>query len=326
MTMEILDGRRDFSGGYKVDVSRGERVGRVSSEWFSRPADERFLSLSELFASVRGRAERSRTRTVESAAIRVEATRDNTDRLALMLPGSETPVAPTHWSFGQLAALVGAPAAYLRQLPAPLAGINLQYGLTAHRAEQIKTLEVDDGRVELRAVTGPDYGRIYDHELVEAVQRIAGDGVGDTRWKVPGVLDWSTGVYNPRVDVTRDTTTLYASDRDVFLFLVDDLNPIEAGRLPDGSPDLYFRGFYCWNSEVGREDARHGELLSPRRLPKPKLVGRRGLPGDHDPALEIRRLALCHGGDAGADAVRKLQPRAIRQQHQGGASADRGPH
>ena len=250
-SMEILSDRRDFSGGYKVDVSRGERVGLVSSEWFLRPADERFLSLSELFASVRGRAERSRTRTVESAAIRVEATRENPDRLALMLPGSAEPVAPTHWSFGQLAALVGAPAAYLRQLPAPLAGINLQHGLTSHRAEQIKTLEADHGRVELRAVTGPDYGRIYDHELVEAVQRIAGDGVGDTRWKVPGVLDWSTGVYNPRVDVTRDTTTLYASDRDVFLFLVDDLNPIEAGRLPDGSPDYYFRGFFCWNSEVG---------------------------------------------------------------------------
>ena len=83
------------------------------------------------------------------------------------------------------------------------------------------------------------------------MQRIAGNGTGDTRWKVPGVLDWSTGIYNPRVDITKDTTTLYASDRDVFLFLVDDLNPIEAGRLPDGSPDLYFRGFYCWNSEVG---------------------------------------------------------------------------
>ena len=51
--------------------------------------------------------------------------------------------------------------------------------------------------------------------------------------------------------MTKETTTLYASDRDVFLFLVDDTNPIEAGRLPDGSPDLYFRGFYCWNSEVG---------------------------------------------------------------------------
>lgn len=32
-----------------------------------------------------------------------------------------------------------------------------------------------DGRAELRAVTGPDYGRIYDHELVEAVQRIYGN-------------------------------------------------------------------------------------------------------------------------------------------------------
>ena len=55
----------------------------------------------------------------------------------------------------------------------------------------------------------------------------------------------------PMVDVTKDKTTLYASDRDVFLFLVDDMNPIEAGTLPDGSPDLFFRGFYCWNSEVG---------------------------------------------------------------------------
>ena len=251
MNMQVLDARRDTSGGYKVDVSRGEQVGRVSSEWFSRPADERYLSLTELGRAVGDRAERSRTRVVESALVHVEANRNDPERLALILPGTDTPIAPTHWSFGQLASLVGAPAAYLRQLPAALAGINLQYGLTSNRAEQIKTLETDNGRVELRAITGPDYGRIFDAELVEAVQRIAGNGTGDTRWKVPGVLDWSTGIYNPRVDITKDTTTLYASDRDVFLFLVDDLNPIEAGRLPDGSPDLYFRGFYCWNSEVG---------------------------------------------------------------------------
>lgn len=126
----------------------------------------------------------------------------------------------------------------------------MQYGLTNHRAEQIKGLETGDGRTELRAVIGPDYARIYDHELVSAVQHIAGDGTGDTRWKVPGVLDWSTGIYNPREYVTEETTTLHASHRDVFLCLVDDLNPIKAGILPDGSPDLYFRGFYCWNSEV----------------------------------------------------------------------------
>ncbi|MCC8978993.1 DUF932 domain-containing protein [Bradyrhizobium acaciae] len=251
MNTQMVDAGRIASGGYRVDVSRGERVGRVSSEWFSRPADERYLSLDALARTVHDRANRSRTRVVESALIHVDASRADPERLALMLPGSDTPVAPTHWSFGQLASQVGAPAAYLRQLPASLAAINLQYGLNANRVEQIKTLETEDSRVELRAVTGPDYGRIYDHELVEAVQRIAGNGTGDTRWKVPGVLDWSSGIYDPCVDISKATTTLYASDRDVFLFLVDDLNPIEAGRLRDGSPDLYFRGFYCWNSEVG---------------------------------------------------------------------------
>ena len=239
------------TGAYKVDISRGERIGRVSSEWFSRPDDERYLSLSALHEAVRARSERATARTVETRALRVEAARDNAERLALTVPGRDAPVAPTHWSFGQLCGLVGAPSTYMRQLPAPLAGINLQHGLLSHRAELVKTLEADDGRVELRAVTGPDYGRIWDHELVEAVMRIAGDGVGDTRWKVPGLLDWSTMTHNPLVEVTKDTTTLYASDRDVFLFLVDDTHPIEAGRLPNGDPDLYFRGFYCWNSEVG---------------------------------------------------------------------------
>lgn len=245
------DKSRPVSASYKVDISRGQRIGRVSSEWFSRPDDERFLSLSSLHAAVKSRAERATARTVETRDVKVEASRDDAERLTLLVPGRDEPLMPTHWSFGQLCSLVGAPAGYLRQLPASLAGINMQHGLLSHRAELMKTLETDDGRIELRAVTGPDYGRIWDHELVAAVMKIAGDGTGDTRWKVPGLLDWSTMTHNPFVEVTKDTTTLYASDRDVFLFLVDDAHPIEAGRLPNGDPDLFFRGFYAWNSEVG---------------------------------------------------------------------------
>ncbi len=147
------------TGAYKVDISRGERIGRVSSEWFSRPDDERYLSLTDLHAAVRGRAERATARTVETKALRVEASRDDAERLTLVVPGRDAPAAPTHWSYGQLCSLVGAPSTYMRQLPAPLAGINLQHGLLSHRA-----------------VTGPDYGRIWDHELVEAVMRIAGMG------------------------------------------------------------------------------------------------------------------------------------------------------
>lgn len=249
--MNMINVERPIAGAYRVDISRGRNVGRVSSEWFSRPDDERFLSLDALHARVRSRAERATTCVVESRAIRVAARSDEPERLTLHIPDRDEPVAPTNWSFGQLCSLVSAPASYLRTLPAALAGINLQHGLIAHRGEQVKLLETGDGRAELRAVTGPDYGRIWDHELVAAVMKIAGNGTGDTRWKVPGILDWGTMHYNPHVDVSRDTTTLYASDRDVFLFLVDDTHPIEAGKLPNGDPDLYFRGFYCWNSEVG---------------------------------------------------------------------------
>ncbi len=42
----------ETSPGFKIDISRSQRVGRVSSEWFSRPDDERYLSLSELYGAV----------------------------------------------------------------------------------------------------------------------------------------------------------------------------------------------------------------------------------------------------------------------------------
>ncbi len=124
--ISTLAERDDFgappvSAGYKVDISRGERIGRVSSEWFSRPDDERYLSLSALYAAVRARADRATARTVELRTLRVEASREDAERLALIVPGRGEPTAPTHWSFGQMCSLVGAPAGYMRQLPAPLA-------------------------------------------------------------------------------------------------------------------------------------------------------------------------------------------------------------
>jgi hypothetical protein len=60
------------------------------------------------------------------------------------------------------------------------------------------------------------------------------------------------GTYDPHASTG---STLFASDRDMFGFLCDDLNPIEIGKLPNGEPDLVFRGFYWWNSEVGSKTA-----------------------------------------------------------------------
>ncbi|OZA72537.1 MAG: DUF932 domain-containing protein, partial [Caulobacter sp. 39-67-4] len=101
----LTPSQQPVSSGFHVDVSRGERIGRVSSEWFSRPDDERYLNLTELYDTVRGRAERAQARTVESRAVRVEASRDDAERLSLIVPGRDEPISPTHWSFGQLCSL-----------------------------------------------------------------------------------------------------------------------------------------------------------------------------------------------------------------------------
>lgn len=74
---------------------------------------------------MRGRAERAQARTVESRTIGAKASCENSERLALTVPGRDEPVAPTYWSFGQLCTLVGAPTFYLRQLLAGLSAINL---------------------------------------------------------------------------------------------------------------------------------------------------------------------------------------------------------
>jgi len=88
--MNVVEAARDQYCGYKLDVNRSERIGRVSSEWFSRPAHEWYPSLSELFAAVRGCAERRRPWHTESVAIRMEVSRDDAERLAL---GAHDPLA-----------------------------------------------------------------------------------------------------------------------------------------------------------------------------------------------------------------------------------------
>lgn len=250
-----LTENKPASSAFKVgNVMAGESRTDLSRQWIARPADERFLSLDDLYASVKARTDatfedRIETRGVEFIAPEARSIEDTHKMTVGLSNGRE--VAPTHWSFGQLAQLAGAPAGYLRKLPSQIAADALSYGMRYNRAVETIKLYGRDG-LDLRAATGPDYGRIFDYEVVRAVQQIAGNGTGDTRWKVPGVMDWRTMVYDPDHPITMDTTTLFASDRDVFIFLVDDRNPISVGKLPNGDDDLVFRGFYVTNSEVGR--------------------------------------------------------------------------
>jgi hypothetical protein len=209
----------------------------ASKQWHSRPDDERYLSLADLKAAVLNRKHESWTATPSTASMQVIPSEGGL-AIEVMDPtaGCRRPLIPTNWAFTQLSQYAQAPAAYLRKLPPELAAINLQWGLErSPLRDESLVLARSNGTHELRAMTSTSYGRIWDHQVVEAVEKVN----QDNRWQIPAAT------YD-RKDPKR-ATTLYASDRDVFLFLVDPANPIE---VPGEEAPLY-RGFYTWNSEVG---------------------------------------------------------------------------
>lgn len=198
------------TGAFKVDAFKGTNKSTVSRQWAMRPDDQRFLSLNELRAAVEARSMPCKATVVETRDLRVIADKTDPNSLTIGGIGDEAPYNVTHWTFGQIAQRAQAPAGYLRKLPAVLAAMNMQYGLSTQANELVQAYRnPTTGEAELRAVTGPEYGRIYDHELVAAVQKFAGNGTGDTNWKVPGMLQ-GFAKYNPFVDITKDTTTLFA--------------------------------------------------------------------------------------------------------------------
>lgn len=220
---------------------------QASKQWSTRPADQRFTSLPQMLSFMQDTRRRSAAKVVSSRAITVAPIENSVNGIVIAGPNG-APVVPTHWSFSQLAQRAGAPAGYLRDLPAPFVADCLNYGLKHSRnVEELGVLLArgnDSSVPELRAVTGPNYGRIWNMTIVDALMKRFGDGVtGD--FKVPGE-------FSKDVPVTKENTTLYASDRDMFVFLADEKHRIEIPGRRDGLTGSLARGFFVWNSEVGK--------------------------------------------------------------------------
>jgi len=226
---------------------------QANRQWSSRPADERFTSLDAMLHHFRALRAASRSAVVSSRSVAAVPDADNAGLTIAGKAGVE--YSPTHWSFGQLATLAGAPAGYLRTLPSPLAADLLNWGL--HKARDVEDvgllLQAPEGSRTLAAATGPNYGRVWNADVVGALVNRFGDGVtGD--FKVPGE-------FGHDVTVTRANTTLFAGDRDMFVFLADEKNRIELPNRRDGQTGTLARGFFVWNSEVGSQTLGIGTFL-----------------------------------------------------------------
>lgn len=219
---------------------------RASNQWASRPDDQRFTSLDDLLAFSKAQRERSRSLAVSSRRIEARPVEDDPAALVVLGPDG-MPTNPTHWAFGQLAQRIKAPAGYLRTLPADIAADAINHGLRHRGIEDVGALlRTEDDQVcpDLAALTGPNYGRVWNADVIGALTKKFGNGV-DGDFTVPG--EFGVGLER----VTKDNTTLFASDRDMFVFLADEKNRIEVPNRRDGRTGSMARGFFVWNSEVG---------------------------------------------------------------------------
>jgi hypothetical protein len=228
----------------------------VSHQWATRPDDERYLSLTDLH-------DHCATQRCNSVG-KVLANRDLTavpvdgDHKGLHIVGrAGQPVAATNWSFSQLAGLAKAPASYLQSLPSALTADLINYGLHVARDPEemgvLLTQSLDGDIPTLRAATGANYGRVWNSDITRRLVDRFGTGI-DGDFKIPAEF----GVRQP---ITKANTTLYASDRDFFVFLADEENRIELPNRRDGRTGSLARGFYISNSETGAGTLTFGCML-----------------------------------------------------------------
>ncbi len=228
---------------------------KASNQWANRPADERFWTLREMAEACFGYYKDARESPVKYSDLRVQA--DNGE--VLLVGRTNTPARLTNYAFGQLSSRVGAPPSYLERLPATLAAQNLNHGLAQRGLDDTaKLLLHSNGSLLARCLVGERYQRIWNHEIAERLIRLEGDGWHALPARPAGNVPESMTRIATEADCTRSTLVrpgdkiapagIYASDRDMFVFLVNDSNPLTN---PADSSTPLNKGFFCWNSEVG---------------------------------------------------------------------------
>ena len=221
-------------------------------QWVTRPADERFWDLKSLHDFSQTIRDRSDTTDTGLDTLKIVAT--GNDDLLLTRGGGKLEF--TNWSFMQFCKRLSAPSGYLETLPATLAANCLNAGLEKVSKEKgVSLLHYKNGSHRLRALTGVGYSRIWNSDITPRLLRLSEDG-----WRAPPSRTGGAKGEESRPATEADCMGasfinpgdmispggLYASDRDMFVFLVDTKHVIN-----DGSKDGLYRGFFCSNSEVG---------------------------------------------------------------------------
>lgn len=252
---------------------------QASHQWATRPQDERFVSMDDLCEHqnyIRSRSRRANYANRDLEVVPVEGTVGTMDvkgktidipyTFDLGVVGPSGVVArPTHWGFNMLCQRAGVPTSLIRNTPhypAEMACGVLNWGLKQRRnVEDVSMLArhyPDDAYGKqpgfwLASLNGPDYGVVWNADVCNAVRDRFGNGL-DGRFRIPGE-------FGKQVEITKENTTLYGSDRDCWMFLADEENRVEVSNRRNGEPGSFARGFFIGNSEVGSGTLNFGVFL-----------------------------------------------------------------
>src|SRR5262249_15905893 len=114
----------------ETGATRVQTIDTAARQYASRPKDERFPSLQSMIDAAQHQRERSREVTYNLKDLRFRPI-DSADPLGtLALQSPKTTAVFTHWGFQQMSRVLGAPAGYLRTLPAAVAADALNYGIS----------------------------------------------------------------------------------------------------------------------------------------------------------------------------------------------------
>lgn len=216
----------------------------VNRQWSSRPDEERFTSLYDLHNVSLANYYSSQSKVIDLSAMEYRA--DPTDPLGLeMVTPNGNAANLSNWAFNQLCNRVELPPSFISRLPAKLASDNLNWASKNVGKSDAGILinQTENGSKLIRAVTGEKYGRIWNYQITTPLTDRFGDGIsGD--WKVPGE-------FGVDVPITKQNTTIYGNDRNMFVMLADEKNKLEVPNRRNGETGLVSRGFIIVNSEVG---------------------------------------------------------------------------
>ncbi len=205
-------------------------------EWRFRPASERYATLAEMHAVTEARRQASRESRVRTGngGLRFEADPDAQPGQDLVIRGEGTSLVPTAWSLEQLSWAYHVPglSQMVGKQPAQLAAQNLNWAVRNTSAEEMVMLWANGGNGIIRGFNTTTYTRLWDADVIGWLRSATADETNG--WHRP-----------PAMTDGRYPSGYYSSDRDIFVFMINDEN-----RIDDGSDKGLGRGVIVRNTEV----------------------------------------------------------------------------